>query len=704
MSNPNDIYYLVKKKGSDKVVKTSTKLIVGIFDSINTSGPPGDSGSPGAPGDSGNMGSVGSQGGIGPQGFQGSQGVQGSSGFVGPPGADLVGPTGTQGFSNIIGATGHQGDVGAPGAQGAQGAQGPQGTQGAGEDTYLGLDDTPSTFTANRLIQVNTAGDATSHDNLRTIVSSTSSSVGANNQLVIASDSVTMSGAGNSMVAASTDCTTSISGGCIIASQYISNSSRDFIACNMCDELQSVASYKCGDVSYTSFEGEGCISSRYCYSGFNIASDNTSGKAFSFDNAVISSTNTSVSTSIDSVTISCNDCSSTTSSPNTSLTVSSDNCTVDGGFIYSSRNCTANDRETHIFSSDNCDAASTNNCVIISSKNVYADSTNAVKYNMIISSYGSTGANGSTIISSKNCNDGCHIASINCSTTTSSGISSNRAVGVANQNLNFDGTQNNSSQVTATDMCNCDTTILSFIGASYDCEMTNSNENSVIVSCSECDVIGGTTRKRFILASYDCIISSSSGNGSGFIACSGVTGGNQATNAVSIACSYINTTSNSVRVKALTSQVAAVTLSDERLKKDIIKLQMPKDVLVKLLGLPIYRFHYRKEVSIDSRHTGFLAHEVQEQFPDVVIDKSYEIIPVYQKNDSWYRNEELIEEEDMIDQEEGTQNGSYLDVNPDQKLGIEPVSLNAILWQSLQSLILSDRELTEKAELLLNLV
>jgi uncharacterized protein (UPF0254 family) len=149
-------------------------------------------------GATGATGAQGIQGATGATGAQGIQGATGATGAAGTDGSDgdaatiAVGsvttgaagsaatvtnvgsssaatfnfsiPRGDTGATGAQGSQGIQGATGATGATGAQGIQGIQGVAGAdgsdGSTTFIGLTDTPSSFTASKFLAVNSGGTA----------------------------------------------------------------------------------------------------------------------------------------------------------------------------------------------------------------------------------------------------------------------------------------------------------------------------------------------------------------------------------------------------------------------------------------------------------------------------------------------------------------------------------------------------------------
>jgi len=169
------------------------------------------------------QGSTGAEGIQGAPGAQGAQGAQGAPGIEGPTGnsgfGGDTGAVGSQGLTSI-GSTGSQGAVGPPGPIGVTGAQGsdtigPQGDSGDPGDpgdiggsatNYLALTDTPANFTdTNNAVTVNNAATATTHTNIRARLNrgnnptgSYSASLGSGGSSVVSGNYGVNSGSGTS--------------------------------------------------------------------------------------------------------------------------------------------------------------------------------------------------------------------------------------------------------------------------------------------------------------------------------------------------------------------------------------------------------------------------------------------------------------------------------------------------------------------------
>ena len=127
---------------------------------IGAQGPAGATGPRGIPGPQGIRGEQGIPGPVGPKGEKGDPGIQGPVGAQGDVG--LRGERGLRGLTGPRGEKGDTGDTGPPGPTGPQGPAGTGGGPGGGSSNFVGLTDTPGSFSgqAGKILEVNSSSNA----------------------------------------------------------------------------------------------------------------------------------------------------------------------------------------------------------------------------------------------------------------------------------------------------------------------------------------------------------------------------------------------------------------------------------------------------------------------------------------------------------------------------------------------------------------
>lgn len=701
----DDIVYIINNK--EKIQSINSNSAINSFVSSGFQGISGEIGV-GPPGIIGFQGFAGPKGEAGEIGPTGIQGTQGATGATGADGDIIVGPTGPQGTQGVSGFQGLQGDDSNPGAQGTQGAQGAQGAQGPGEDTYLGLDDTPSTFTANRLITVNSGGSATSHNNLGTLVSSANST--ASSSLIVSSNNATISSSSGGFVASSTKVSSS-SLATIISSQDCSGNT-PIVSSYKCTGLNSGPIIASTNINGSFNESGAMLASKECQTFTNISSGYSQGTAFatSFGN-IISSSDTDPS-DLQRVSIISSNMSSSKVNGGEIYAVSSFNCYhTDNNYsvFYASSNC--KDQGFFIGSSSCYGSTNSTTDAIIASNNSNSRGTllscsNCVDTKRLLQMC-SSGCDDLRCIASRNNIHGSFISGLN----SPSIVACDESVSGITRNSEY-------SQITASKYCEINSTseglntrreFNNIIGASYSCVIEEFQRAATILSSKDCYIDNSKysspfTEKysQFIIASSNCGLNENTGERAGFIACSGISGAtNQAEGAVSIACSYANTNNFSVRVKAMTAKVSTVGFSDKNFKKDITEINWSATILEDLEKLNLYKFNYYQEINDHPRHTGFIAQEVKEIFPEVVVDKTYKTDVVKKIDEKWVDSDGNQIINGYIDQEDDL-NGKLLIEKESDRMGIQVPALQSLIWQSLRSMITINNDLKSKAKLFLS--
>lgn len=379
------------------------------------------------------------------------------------------------------------------------------------------------------------------------------------------------------------------------------------------------------------------------------------------------------------------------------------NTITDHSTCISSQSCTSS--RGSIIGSNDC---STGNIIASSSSQGDTVNPNLTDIKMIIAS---SFCYDGTIISSYNCDS----SSVGNGLTISSDSCQNEAQSIRPLP---DGSPFISGAVISSSFnCKLNNTTASRPGPDYcsiisssDCNMNFSSEASdynTIIASQNSDIISGPIDNSAILASYNCNLSRVSTNRSlcSMIASNSAPGAAGTTAACSMGTSLNNTFGNSLRVTNMRAGTCIVAPSDERLKKDIVLSSPYPDLLSKVLGTNIYRFHFNEESDLDEYHLGFVAQEIQKDFPEIVNDKDYNQIWVNKKDGIWYNSNDQtkIENKDIpkitehIIDNQGGIGHSYLDVTDVDTLTINGQWLDALLWETFNEIIEINNDLEQKS-------